>query len=46
MSDEVSNSGKEEILRVYINRLSDYLFVLARFCNSLYEVGDVAWPLS
>ncbi|GBC61604.1 ATP:cob(I)alamin adenosyltransferase [Desulfonema ishimotonii] len=28
---------------VYINRLSDYLFVLARYCNHLAGVADVPW---
>ena len=27
----------------YINRLSDYLFVLARYCNHLSGVSDVPW---
>lgn len=45
MSEE-ERTPQIEVFLVYINRLSDYLFVLARFCNSLYEVGDVAWPLS
>ena len=28
---------------VYINRLSDYLFVLARKCNHLHGVSDKPW---
>jgi len=28
---------------VYMNRLSDYLFVLARYCNHLSGVSDVPW---
>ena len=27
----------------YLNRLSDYLFVLARYCNSLHGVPDRMW---
>ena len=27
----------------YLNRLSDYLFVLARYCNALHQHGDVIW---
>ena len=27
----------------YLNRLSDYLFVLARFCNSLHGIPDKVW---
>ena len=30
-------------LLVYINRLSDYLFVAARYCNHLAGVEDIAW---
>jgi cob(I)alamin adenosyltransferase len=29
---------------VYLNRLSDYLFVVARACNQAAGVPDVAWP--
>jgi cob(I)alamin adenosyltransferase len=27
----------------YLNRLSDYLFVLARFCNTLHGIPDKVW---
>ncbi len=27
----------------YLNRLSDYLFVLARYCNRLYGFADTLW---
>jgi cob(I)alamin adenosyltransferase len=30
-------------LMVYVNRLSDYLFVLARFCNRIFGVADIPW---
>jgi cob(I)alamin adenosyltransferase len=28
---------------VYLNRLSDYLFVLARHCNHIQGVSDKLW---
>ena len=28
---------------VYLNRLSDYLFVLARYCNKLQGISDTIW---
>lgn len=34
--------GYQEVL-VYLNRLSDYLFVLARYCNHLAGEADVLW---
>ena len=27
----------------YLNRLSDYLFVLARYCNQMHAVNDIPW---
>ena len=39
-------SGSTETMQhilVFLNRLSDYLFVLARFCNQLQGRGDVLW---
>ena len=32
-------------LIVYLNRLSDYLFVLARQCNHIHGVSDKPWKL-
>jgi cob(I)alamin adenosyltransferase len=28
---------------VYLNRLSDYLFVVARLCNKIYGLSDTLW---
>jgi len=33
----------EDLLMRYVNRLSDWLFVLARLANHLEGVGDVPW---
>ena len=30
-------------LLVYMNRLSDYLFVLSRYCNRIREVQEIPW---
>ena len=32
-----------ETLRIYLNRLSDYLFVFARYCNLISGVQDITW---
>jgi cob(I)alamin adenosyltransferase len=31
---------------IYLNRLSDYLFVLARECNRLHGLSDIPWKKS
>ena len=28
---------------IYINRLSDYLFVVARYCNYLFDAPEILW---
>lgn len=43
---EDGSAGPTEIMGrilVFLNRLSDYLFVLARYCNRLYGHEDVLW---
>lgn len=43
---EDGSSGPTETMRhilVFLNRLSDYLFVLARYCNHLHGQEDVLW---
>lgn len=42
MGEEERTPQLEEFM-VYLNRLSDYLFVLARSYNSTYGAGDVTW---
>lgn len=41
-ADQLIENGIDEML-VYLNRLSDYFFVLARYCNHLAGVEDVIW---
>ena len=36
-------SEVEPVLLQYINRLSDYLFVLARYTGHLLKVEEIAW---
>jgi cob(I)alamin adenosyltransferase len=36
-------AGHFKMTLVYLNRLSDYLFVLARYCNHLQGVSDTLW---
>jgi cob(I)alamin adenosyltransferase len=45
--DEETAGGEHEcqyrIIQQYLNRLSDYFFVLARHCNRIHGVADVTW---
>ena len=41
-SNAVISEGLEEML-MYLNRLSDYFFVVARYCNHLAGVADELW---
>lgn len=43
---ESDNDGARDTMAhilVFLNRLSDYLFVLARYCNHLSGQGDLLW---
>jgi cob(I)alamin adenosyltransferase len=42
---EVSDvvSGELAAIQVYLNRLSDYLFVLARYLNQVLGTADITW---
>jgi len=44
-SDGQSTEQVEKIL-IYLNRLSDYLFVLARECNRHHGLSDIPWKKS
>jgi cob(I)alamin adenosyltransferase len=37
------NEGQRHEVLMYLNRLSDYLFVVARYVNHLLKVKDVFW---
>jgi cob(I)alamin adenosyltransferase len=41
IADEVTKQF--ETVHSYLNRLSDYLFVLARYCSQMREVNDIPW---
>ncbi|MFO7645892.1 MAG: cob(I)yrinic acid a,c-diamide adenosyltransferase [Desulfosarcina sp.] len=36
-------SATMQPILVFLNRLSDYLFVVARYCNHLHGQGELAW---
>ena len=40
---ESTTSQQLRAVVVYLNRLSDYLFVLARHCNKLHGFSDTVW---
>ena len=40
--DEASKAQFQAIV-LYLNRLSDYLFMLARYCNHLFGKDDILW---
>lgn len=44
-TDEDSTAPKcvDKNILQYINRLSDYLFILSRHCNQLAEIDDICW---
>jgi cob(I)alamin adenosyltransferase len=40
---EASKAGVYETILCYLNRLSDYFFVLARYCNFIQDIEDIEW---
>ena len=40
-----TSGGDDQLTSIieYLNRLSDYFFVLARYCNSIHQQQDVIW---
>ena len=42
-SAEAAESQQLKSSVVYLNRLSDYLFVVARYCNKMLKVTDKVW---
>jgi len=43
LSDNTGNQDALQPVLVYLNRLSDYLFVLARYFNFLMGIADIPW---
>lgn len=45
LEGDAEEERSEEIRRllVYMNRLSDYLFVLSRYCNRIMGVQEIPW---
>lgn len=42
LSSTVEISGN---IRIYLNRLSDFLFVLSRYANQINQIPDVEWKI-
>jgi len=42
-TDPGPEGGRLGQMGTYLNRLSDYLFVLARYCNHLHGITDTLW---
>lgn len=42
-AQEEERSAARQRLLVYINRLSDYLFVLSRYCNRIMGMQEIPW---
>lgn len=44
VSDSMTAEDKAlEMIQIYLNRLSDYLFTVARYCNKLAGVEETLW---
>lgn len=43
MAEQGIEAGEVKKIQVYLNRLSDYLFVAARFINCKTGVADITW---
>lgn len=42
-ASQSDTSDQTEHILVYLNRLSDYFFVLSRWCNNLAGIEDIIW---
>ena len=40
---EVASGDNYQRALIYLNRLSDYFFVLARYCNKVHQIDDQPW---
>ena len=43
LGEEAESHSRVRGVLTYLNRLSDYLFVLARHCNLLHGISDTLW---
>lgn len=46
LADDAEKGGEEDNQQgviIYLNRLSDYLFILARYLNKITETNDITW---
>ena len=43
LANEAEGGDNLEGVIIYLNRLSDYLFVLGRYCNRLAGISDIPW---
>jgi cob(I)alamin adenosyltransferase len=40
---ELESPGKDPVIIQYLNRLSDYLFILGRYTGHLLQAAEIAW---
>jgi cob(I)alamin adenosyltransferase len=41
--DETETPERLRMVMIYLNRLSDYLFMFALYCNALFGVPEIPW---
>jgi cob(I)alamin adenosyltransferase len=43
LTGDMQEEGRPNTILIYLNRLSDYLFVLGRYLNQIMGVPDILW---